>query len=115
MGAKTMNTDFAKKIVAGAMAEIDKKARDDSRRGFGSETYYSIEIPYQKDTPEYAYFSAMLDGGSMKNPDYIDLFERIMKGMEAALAKDGLRAFTTLNCRFDAKLEDNFLLYVFLS
>ena len=107
-----MNKDFAAKIVEGAKAEIDAKNLKDSRKGFGSETYYSIDIPYPAGSEQHAYFTTLLGSGSIKNPDYMDLFGLVTDGLTKAL---GDRAFLTLNCRFDLNAEDNFLLYVFLS
>ncbi|MDL2327055.1 hypothetical protein LJC64_00125 [Ruminococcaceae bacterium OttesenSCG-928-A11] len=114
MDNQASNEAFARQVVDSAMAEVAKLASDD-RRGFGGELYYAIEIPYPRDTAEYAHFSDMLGGGNVNNPGYTDLFERVIGGMKQALKAEGLRAFTMLNCRFDANQADNFLLYILLS
>ena len=116
MSPAEMNEAFAASVVEGALAKIGGKVEASRNANeMSTETWYNIKIPYDKGTDEYAYFDKMLGHGSLKDANYLDLFERILKGVKAGLAALGVRAFTTLNCRFDAVAEDNFILYVFTS
>lgn len=110
-----MNRAFADKVVADAMAVVrNKVAREKETHGFSSEIYYAVHIPYPPESAEHSYLVSIVgQGGSIENPDYHDLFEQVVKGVQDGLGTLGASGFVTLNCRFDAKLDDNLLLYVF--
>ena len=113
---KVLNGQFAAAVVKDALGVIIPKL--EARREAGemsTETWYTVEIPFEKGNPAYVFYDEMLTRGSMKDPNYIDLFGKILAGMKEGLADSCARAFVTLNCRFDGACEDNFLLYVFAS
>lgn len=114
--AHEMNMDFAEKATSKVLENIHQRVeKERSEDGFSFEAYYSIDIPYATGTDEYEYFDKLLGEGSLKNPNYLDLFEQMLKLFKAGLKKEGVKHFITLNCRFDRSLEDNFLLYTFIS
>ncbi len=113
---KALNRQFAAAVVKDALSIITPKL--EARREAGemsTETWYTVEIPFEKGSPAYVFYNEMLARGSMKDPNYIDLFGKVLARMKEGLANKCSRVFVTLNCRFDGACEDNFLLYVFTS
>lgn len=114
--AEAINSRFAQDAVARAMQEIGGKIADErAKDGFDVEVYHTVAIPYAKGSEEQQYLEDLLGSGTAKDPNYIDLFEKMVSGMKQALRAEGVRYFLMLNCRFDPSLEDNFLLYVLVS
>ena len=114
--AEERNEAFAQVTTAKAMDVIKEKIGQEKEQGdLNTEVYYSIQNPYETGTAEYVYIQDLLTKSSGKDPHYIDLFDRLRGKLKEALDAEGVHSFLMLNCRFDARYEDNFLLYALVS
>ncbi|MDL2253991.1 hypothetical protein LJC49_07965 [Ruminococcaceae bacterium OttesenSCG-928-I18] len=114
--ARERNEAFAQVIATRAMDVIREKITKEKEQGdLNCEVYYSIHNPYEEGSAEYVYIQDLLTKSSGKDPNYIDLFDRLRIKLKEALDCEGVHSFLMLNCRFDARYEDNFLLYALVS
>ena len=110
------NEAFAHRATAMATEYIRLKVAEEKARGeLNCEVYYSIPNPFEAGSAEHEYVENLLGKGSVRDANYIDLFDRLREKLKEALDCEGVHSFLMLNCRFDARFEDNFLLYALVS
>ncbi len=116
MQHKAWNDEFAGLVAGEALGVIRRRVAKEKEQGdLNCEVYYPIGNPFGEGSEEYRYIKELLSSGSGRNPDYIDLFDKLRTAVKGGLDSDGVHSFLMLNCRFEESYEDNFLLYALVS
>lgn len=110
------NNEFAKAAADAAIDHVAAEVNAAKARGdYETEVYHPVYIPCPPGTPQHEFYEHLLTQTSAAQPAYVDLFEKLLRGIKGRLQAAGLHSFVMLNCRFQKNCSDNLLLYMLAS